>query len=582
MAITAAANDGADNVTHLAPHKKRGDFRIFEAENSVTPKVEISNIEITNYLFQIDQAGQDDFWDAHTNPILPRVVPLSRLAGMRPAIEAIARDSVGPKQSANDGDDDEYPGESERPSVIAFCTAVSEAFIALDQRVHIARERGIIPYDMIAMVLKPGDEVAIKVGDDLIGSRVLRAEMIESLFGVYIDIRYSVIAFNGKGFVSLERSCHVWPYDGARSFDELPIRILDKVTKDILTQRGQAYVELVSTPHYVQYTGSIVRQSYWANSSYRADGRAMIDVMTLQRIDPNYYSDLRLQTHQDAVASVSRDRLFMCDAVVYGFSLAAKKWGNFRIEAISPIQFRKDAIEKLVLDDRRKAMVTALVRHSKGSFADIVDGKGGGCIFLLHGKPGVGKTLTAEAVAEYLEKPLYSVSVGELGTDPASLEASLREILDVATSWDAVVLLDEADIFLEARNERDIVRNAMVGVFLRLLEYHQGVLFLTTNRVRNFDPAFHSRISVALSYDDLEGQARETVWRNLLKAAGITSIDDAGIKDLASRHINGRQIKNAIRIGHTLAKEDNGGVVTMRHILEPIELANEFMATLRT
>ena len=90
--------------------------------------------------------------------------------------------------------------------------------------------------------------------------------------------------------------------------------------------------------------------------------------------------------------------------------------------------------------------------------------------------------------------------MGELGTDPRQLESSLREILDVATAWDAVIGLDEADVFLEARDEHDIVRNAMVGVFLRLLEYHQGVLFLTTNRVKNIDSAFYSRISVALQY----------------------------------------------------------------------------------
>jgi hypothetical protein len=42
-----------------------------------------------------------------------------------------------------------------------------------------------------------------------------------------------------------------------------------------------------------------------------------------------------------------------------------------------------------------------------------------------------------------------------------------------------------ADIFLERRSENSIHRNALVSVFLRLLEYHQGILFLTTNRGRN-------------------------------------------------------------------------------------------------
>jgi len=117
---------------------------------------------------------------------------------------------------------------------------------------------------------------------------------------------------------------------------------------------------------------------------------------------------------------------------------------------------------------------------------------------LLHGPPGTGKTLTAEAISELLRKPLYSVSVGELGTTIHELEDKLRGILEVACVWDAVVLLDEADIFLEQRSDNNIQRNAMVGIFLRLLEYHSGVMFLTTNRVKRFDEAFHSRISIAL------------------------------------------------------------------------------------
>lgn len=122
----------------------------------------------------------------------------------------------------------------------------------------------------------------------------------------------------------------------------------------------------------------------------------------------------------------------------------------------------------------------------------------------------------------------------------------LRDILDVASVWNAVILIDEADIFLEKRTDNDINRNALVGIFLRLLEYHQvcsprnpipskkgkerikisdrypqGIIFLTTNRVKRFDEAFHSRISVALKYPELDEEGRRKVWKILLEAAGI-------------------------------------------------------------
>lgn len=62
------------------------------------------------------------------------------------------------------------------------------------------------------------------------------------------------------------------------------------------------------------------------------------------------------------------------------------------------------------------------------------------------------------------------------------MEQNLNENFQLAQAWDAIVLLDEADIFLTRRNKTDLERNALVSVFLRTLEYYTGILFLTTNR----------------------------------------------------------------------------------------------------
>merc|ERR550514_578526 len=169
-------------------------------------------------------------------------------------------------------------------------------------------------------------------------------------------------------------------------------------------------------------------------------------------------------------------------------------------------------------------MVQALVEHAHESFTDVVEGKGSGCVFLLHGPPGVGKTLTAEATAEKMQKPLYAITVGELGSSVESMEARLKSTLELAKLWDAVLLIDECDIFLE-RRDKDVTRNAMTGIFLRLLEYHQGVLFLTSNRIKSFDPALNSRITVALHYPALDDKTRAKVWHSMLSAAGLNSAD---------------------------------------------------------
>jgi SpoVK/Ycf46/Vps4 family AAA+-type ATPase len=263
----------------------------------------------------------------------------------------------------------------------------------------------------------------------------------------------------------------------------------------------------------------------------------------------------------------------MTDAYVNGFSFVTKQWGKFAVANLNHINFRSEAYDQLVLDPEKKAMVRALVEDNSSGFSDIISGKGGGCIFLLHGEPGTGKTLTAEAVSELLQRPLYSVSVGELGTDTASLEKNLRQILDVAQIWNAVILIDEADIFLEKRSTGDVMRNAMVGIFLRLLEYHQGVMFLTTNRVREFDTAFHSRISVAMRYNALTQAARESIWRNLLSAANVVGLDPAA---LATHDINGRQIKNTIRLAQSLARQE-GVPVAADHITRCLDVSRQFV-----
>lgn len=70
---------------------------------------------------------------------------------------------------------------------------------------------------------------------------------------------------------------------------------------------------------------------------------------------------------------------------------------------------------------------------------------------LFSGSPGVGKTATAESIAELLHVPLCIISVGNLGTSAESVESELQDILELASKWNAVLLLDEADI-VSARN----------------------------------------------------------------------------------------------------------------------------------
>lgn len=251
-----------------------------------------------------------------------------------------------------------------------------------------------------------------------------------------------------------------------------------------------------------------------------------------------------------------------------GFSLTAKRWGHVLVSSLSEIRFNRAAFDQLVLSPERKRLIHAVVNAHRqeqpgqakrtARFRDIIASKSGGTVFLLHGAPGVGKTLTAEAVAEMLGRPVYYVTMGELGTAVENVEARLAQVLDLCAAWQAVVLIDEADVFLERRASGgggDILRNALVCVVLRLIEYFSGILFLTTNRVASFDPALESRVTIALRYDALDAGAREQVWRNLLGNLEDSDVDlgQLDFGRLAKHELNGRQIKNTIRLALALA-----------------------------
>ena len=246
-----------------------------------------------------------------------------------------------------------------------------------------------------------------------------------------------------------------------------------------------------------------------------------------------------------------------------GFSFAAKAWGCALVSGLRPAVFNDAAFERLVLPEARKRLLKALVlRHAAagagGGGADVMAGKGEGTIFLLHGPPGCGKTLTAEATAELLHRPLYSVTMGELGTSPEALEERLAGVLALCAPWGALVLIDEAEMLLEARSRGEVVRNAMVCVMLRLLEYFQGVLFLTTNRVQCLDPAFASRVQCALRYSALDAGARGAIWRDLLARVPGGSGSDVDAAALARAPLNGRQIKNVLQLAQALAASEGG------------------------
>lgn len=162
----------------------------------------------------------------------------------------------------------------------------------------------------------------------------------------------------------------------------------------------------------------------------------------------------------------------------------------------------------------------------------------------------------AECVSEETQKPLISLTSADIGTSPDLVERRLLKWFKLAKIWSAILLLDEADVFLERRSATDLVRNNLVAIFLRTLEYYQGILFLTTNRIGTFDEAFISRIDVPIYFPALTNEQRTRIWstffrkleeerQDKIRVAGDVKYYVGEDRDLLDLEWNGREIRSS-------------------------------------
>ena len=122
------------------------------------------------------------------------------------------------------------------------------------------------------------------------------------------------------------------------------------------------------------------------------------------------------------------------------------------------------------------------------------------------------------------------------------LEQQLSDIFRLASHWNAILLLDEADVFVERRATQDIHRNKVVCTFLKTLEYYKGIMFLTTNRVETFDDAIMSRIHLPMKYEPHSPDNRRIVWQSFLQKAGARHTRRELVL-LVEKPFNGRAVR---------------------------------------
>ncbi|KAK8054212.1 P-loop containing nucleoside triphosphate hydrolase protein [Apiospora saccharicola] len=448
-------------------------------------------------------------------------------------------------------------------------------------------------------------------------------------------LRVEYIDYDGEELGTRSMELFLPKYTGTRELSELSTMPLDLMEdaaeeRELLLKRGKL-MEGYTGQHFLQYNGVGLKRESCGIQRLHVNSRVMIDCKTFHEERPNHAftvkelppadeetaarraeqralrrhaADITLKREKEEkeLRPLSDEEAIIATSLVRGYAFSNKEFLEFFVEDLSEIKWNTKCFDELVLDAGTKRTVQALVSmHStrQSSFDDIVKGKGQGLVCVLHGPPGVGKTLTAECVAEFVQRPLYMVSSGDLGIDASNLDRSLARIMRMTSTWRAVLLIDEADVFLEERSPQNLHRNAMVSVFLRLLEYFAGILFLTTNRVASFDEAFKSRIHIPIRYTNLSQDSRLQIWRNFLARVprsefeAKASEDDAAntngerkalvsekdLAELAEHDLNGRQIKNVIKAAESLAAFE-GKPLNMEQLREVTKIQARFEADL--
>ncbi len=431
---------------------------------------------------------------------------------------------------------------SDIQEMISCCTKIAQR----------QKDEGIIAFHLIPFLYTKDSKIEVATGIPHAGIVIQMPVIEKSMSGLYIFVNYKVIdAIEKQKWVG--KHTYIQYYNDVKPISELDVKPLTEEREIEFYNLGAKTALYAKEPCYkysLRHSTLYVRQEMFHSTVKSVDiqkpYRAIIDCNNISKLNKNFYENYRAffnfgKTHDVPVKEESQAFIF---PIVTGYIPANKAWVIIATGNLEDIKFSENALNDLVLPSQSKNILRALVKHSAGGFSDIIQGKSGGTVLCLEGCPGVGKTLTAEAIAEHLHKPLIVISSGSLGSNAKDIEINLQRELSITEEWGAIALIDEADVFMSKRESNDIEHNAVVSVFLRCLEYYRGVMFVTTNRKGEIDEAFKSRILLTLRYGNLKYSNRVRVWENLLRNANVI----ANARTLAVYPINGRQIKNAIRI----------------------------------
>ncbi|MCC7533560.1 MAG: ATP-binding protein [Bacteroidia bacterium] len=207
----------------------------------------------------------------------------------------------------------------------------------------------------------------------------------------------------------------------------------------------------------------------------------------------------------------------------------------------------KVLLEDIVLEDSIRDAIIQLIKEHKHieqlkKYNLPVNNK-----ILLYGNSGCGKTMTAAAIANALDKNIYIINLSTIiNSRIGETSLNIKQLFDKAAKEQAVLFLDEFDHIAKARgnDERDVGEmRRLVNTLIQLIDYfpEKALLICATNHAEIIDSAiirrFQQRIHYTLPSEQILNQYYDKILSNLpneLKAINrVYNISFAEAKDLA-------------------------------------------------
>ncbi|KAI0436533.1 hypothetical protein F4803DRAFT_556923 [Xylaria telfairii] len=499
--------------------------------------------------------------------------------------------------------------------------------------------RQMATFDMLWKLLKPGMPVYVEEEGKRLACRVRLLVWSHGVINAgpgepYQDVKIFLwyLDHDGRYINRRSHSVTIERFHGEKSILQLPVypeQFLEnwEDLRSQRVQRGRKYIELIKNGyshrnykgdisindknpynkqnHLVYYGHVLVdpeqhyrehgrgKDSQWLDEADVHENTLGIDIKGFIKLDPTQ----KPRSTLEGISSVfGENQLFLLPEWIRGFTISTqgeRKWD----------EPDRELAQTIALEERQIKLLKAMTYDPTDFQTDTgnedhiwsperIEGKGKGRVIILHGVPGVGKTYTVECIAEWSGRPLLRLSCAELGLDPVGLELRLQTYLRRAERWKAIVLMDEADVYMSERvSHNPGSQTALVSIFLRALEYYAGIIFLITNRVDIIDKAIINRALLIMAYQPLNSRQIDTIAENCLESyrkvgrkinGGAASLFRSVVKnsDVAIPYDwDGREIVQVLTVAARLAAFDlfdskypTTPIVTEEHICEAVRI----------